>query len=251
MSCNLLLRGGPTHDFAATSAALAAVFAEHGVRTVMVDEPAEAVAALRAGEAEGGRITTLTVDALRWRMDQPRYAGQRDRWAVDPDDDDLATVEEFVRGGGGLLAVHTAVICFDGHPRWTGLCGAAWNWDRSSHPAPGPITVEVTEHGRTHPVTAGSVGFEVHDELYGDLDLADGIEPLMIGRTGAGGAPQPVLWAREMGAGRVVTDVLGHGPDSITHPGHREVLAAAVRWICGADAPHRAGTPAVHRGGGT
>ncbi len=245
MSCNLLLRGGPTHDFDATSDLLAAVFAEQGIPTVMLDEPADFFAALRSGEVDGAPVTAVTVDALRWRMDQHRYATQRDRWAVDPADDDLATVERFVRSGGGMLAVHTAVICFDAHPRWTGLCGAAWNWDRSSHPPPGPVTVEVTECGRTHPVTAGSGGFEVHDELYGDLDLIEGLTPLMVGRVGAVAAPQPVLWAQELDAGRVVTDLLGHGPESLTHPGHRVVLTGAVRWVC------RAGAPATHGGGVT
>jgi type 1 glutamine amidotransferase len=151
---------------------------------------------------------------------------------VDLPAEDLAAVDAFVRSGGGMLALHTAVICFDGAPVWTELCGAAWNWQASSHPPVGPVEVRVTHAGRTHPVTAGDSDFVVDDELYRDLDLVDGLVPLLEGTRA--GATHPVLWAREVGAGRVVTDLLGHGPGSIAHPVHRAVLGRAAAWIAGA-----------------
>jgi hypothetical protein len=210
---------------------VADVFAEAGVSTVVVDEPAEAAAALRDGASSGGEVSTFTVNALRWSMREARYAELRDRFAVDVSATDLDAVDAFVRSGGGMLALHTAVICFDGAPVWKELCGAAWNWDASSHPPAGPVAVTVTDAGRTHPVTAGVDDFVVDDELYGDLDLVDGIVPLLEGTQG--GATYPVLWAREVGVGRVVTDLLGHGPESIAHPVHRAVLGRAAAWIGG------------------
>lgn len=231
MTRNLLLSGGPTHDFDVTSALLVELFAEAGVPTVVVDEPAEAVLVLREGAAGGRAVSTFTVNALRWRMDEPRYADLRDRFAVSVTADQLATVDAFVREGGGMLAMHTAVICFDAAPRWRDLCGAAWDWGTSSHPEEGPVTVQVTDAGRDHPLTSGLEEFVVHDELYGFLDVAVDVEPLLVGT--AGGSTQPVLWARELGRGRVVTDLLGHGPASLGHPEHRRLLGRAAAWLAG------------------
>ncbi len=234
---NLVLSGGPGHALDVTSAALVALLDEQGFRSTVVTEPADAVAALRRSEdGTGDPVDLLTVNALRWRMDQDRYATQRADHAVALDPDDLAVIDRFVRGGGGLLALHTAVICFDADPVWHALCGASWRWDRSSHPPLGPVQIEVTGAGQAHPITSDVEPFVVHDEVYGFLDEVADLEPLLVGAHG--GRSHPLLWARPVGAGRVVTDLLGHGPESHEHPAHRLILARAAAWA--ADRPPEA-----------
>ncbi len=236
MTRNLLLTGGPTHPFAETAPLLVDLLAEQGIDTVVVTEPADAVAALRAAEAGvGDGFDLVTVHALRWRMDQDRYADQRAAFAVDLAPDDLAVIDRSVRAGGGLLALHTAVICFDADPTWRALCGAAWRWDVSTHPPLGPVDVTVTAAGETHAITEGLASFQVEDEVYGFLDEVDDLEPLLVGEHG--GRTHPLLWARPVGAGRVVTDLLGHGPASLSHPTHRTILARAAAWALGQPAP--------------
>ncbi len=235
MRC-LLLAGGPTHDFAATSSALIEVLEPLGARTTVVDEPALALDALRAapaGDAEPWDL--LVVDALRWRMEVDRYAALRERWAFSLGDDDAAVLAAHVAGGGGLLALHTAVICFDAHPRWHELLGASWSWERSSHPPLGTVAVRATAAGEQHPATQGTAPFEVVDELYRDLEVDPDVVPLAVGATS--GVEAPVLWARTHGAGRVVVDLLGHGPESLTHPDHRTLLARCARWAARAEQP--------------
>jgi len=226
---NLLLSGGPGHDFEATTAALVDLFDECGVPTTVVNEPTEAVSSLVAADA--GDVSVLTVNALRWSMDQPRYAHERDRHAATLDPSELEALTCFVREGGGLLAVHTAVICFDGAPQWRELCGATWRWGSSSHPAHGPTSVRVTDAGRRHCLTRGVDDLLLDDEVYGFLDEVEGLVPLLTGRHG--GRTHPLLWARTVGQGRVVTDLLGHDAASLTHPGHRTVLTRAIRWLAG------------------
>jgi type 1 glutamine amidotransferase len=229
---NLVLSGGPGHALDVTSASLVALLAEQGIRSTVVTEPTDAVAALRrAAEGTGEAVDLLTVNALRWRMDQDRYAGQRADHARTLDPDDLAVIDRFVRKGGGLLALHTAVICFDADPVWHALCGASWRWDRSSHPPLGPAGIDVTGAGRVHPITRGVEPFVIHDEVYGFLDEVRGLEPLLV--SAHGGRSHPLLWARPVGAGRIVTDLLGHGPESHEHPTHRLVLARAAAWAVG------------------
>ena len=134
-----------------------------------------------------------------------------------------------MRGGGGLLACHAAVICFDGDPRWAACVGATWNWDRSMHPPLGEVHVEPTAAGAEHSITRGLDAFRTVDEVYGFLDVAPDVEALMT--SSHGGAAHPVLWARAVGRGRVVTDLLGHDAAAMGQPVHREVLARAARWL--------------------
>jgi len=227
---HLVLSGGPAHDFAATSDELARSFAACGVATTIVDEPTAALALLRAVEAgEADPFDVVTVNALRWRMDAERYAHLREAQAFDLTAEDAGVFDRFVRRGGGLLALHAAVICFDAEPIWHALCGASWNWESSSHPPVGDAFVEVTGAGRVHPLTAGLDDFTLTDEVYGFLDEEPGLDALLVSEHG--GRSHPLLWAREVGEGRVVTDLLGHGPSSLQHPVHREILSRAVRWL--------------------
>ncbi len=62
-------------------------------------------------------------------------------------------------------------------------------------------------------------------------DEEPGIVPLLTSEHG--GRDHPVLWARPVGAGRVVTDLLGHDASSFAHPTHAEILRRAARWVAG------------------
>jgi hypothetical protein len=236
MTRHLLLSGGPGHPFAETSRLLVDLLDDLGSTTTVVTDPLDAVAALRAveeGDAEA--VDLLTVAALRWGMAQDAYAADRDEHAVVLDPADVAVLDRHVRGGGGLLALHTAVICFDADPTWHALVGASWRWGRSSHPPLAPIEVTVTAAGRDHPITRDVERFVLEDEAYGFLDEVDDLAPLLV--TDHGGRTHPVLWARRVGEGRVVTDVLGHGVASFEDPTHRDLLARAARWACRGGAP--------------
>jgi type 1 glutamine amidotransferase len=219
---NLLLSGGVGHDFAATSAAIAATLRECGIETTIATEPAQALSELRRPEdaADRPRWHLLTVNALHGsRRNVPV-------WSLAPAD--AAVLEHFVTSGGGLLAIHTAVICFEGDPTWRRLCGAAWDWETSSHPPIDEVSVAVTEAGSDHPITTQLDDFSVVDEVYTDLDREPGIVPLLT--SAWAGRAHPLLWAREVGRGRVVTDLLGHGLESIEHPTHRTLLCRAAAW---------------------
>lgn len=248
MTAGLLLTGGPTHPFAETAPLLVELLAAEGVTTTVVTEPFEALDLLRAAETDPERrFDLVTVHALRWTMGQERYAAQRAEHAVTVTDGDLAVLDRFVRGGGGLLALHTAVICFDGVDTWRSLCGASWDWDRSSHPPLGPVAVSSTAAGRAHEVTRGVEAFTLVDEAYGFLDEVEGLEPLLV--ADHGGRTHPLVWARAVGDGRVVTDLLGHGAPAFEHPAHRQVLGRAAAWAASAPTPARVagGEPARSR----
>ena len=229
---NLLLTGGVSHDFDVTAPVLAGVLAENpacgSVESTIVSSPDAAFAALRSAQmGECPPWDLVTVYALWWRMPDDRYAPLRAEWSYEAAPDDLALLHDHVDRGGALLALHTAVICFDAAPAWADLVGATWNWERSGHPPLGPVEAAVTAHGSAHPVSAGVHDFTVIDELYGNLDGAP-TEPLLSAQHGE--TTQPLLWTRSVGRGRVVVDLLGHDTRSLSHPSHRRVLQQATAW---------------------
>lgn len=228
MASNLVVSGGPLHDFATTTAALTQILEGVGIESLVVEDPSEALQLL-VDRPRGWDL--VTVNALLWRMPADRHAHLRAEHAFELTDRQAGALQSHVRTGGGLLACHGAAICFDDNPLWTSTIGGAWDWDRSSHPPLGPAVINVTEAGRRNPLTAGLDDFTIVDEVYGFLDHRPDLVPLLT--SAHGGVDHPVLWERAVGAGRVVVDLLGHDARSFQQPDHAEVLRRAGRWLTG------------------
>jgi type 1 glutamine amidotransferase len=226
MANNVILSGGHTHSFPVAAPALAALLAEHGIDSVVEMDPEAAIR--RVAQA---RPALLTVYALRWTMQQgDKYAPYRERWGFSLSARARAEVEAHLARGGGILALHTAIICFDDWAGWGNILGGRWVWGRSSHPPYGRVDARPDEP--RHPLLAGLPAFSLEDEAYGDLELDPGLQPLMRVRA-AGGDWQPALWTRMFGHGRVVVDTLGHDAGAFSHPVHRQIVARAARWASG------------------
>ncbi len=221
----LLLTGGSphAHDFAAIGAALASVLSAAGNEVVRAGHPDEAANLLR-----GGQHDVLVVHGLWWRMLDDVYEPWRE-FAYSTPSSTRETIDGFVRGGGGLVALHTAPICFDDWPEWGDVLGGSWQWGISSHPPVGPVSARIAAD---HPVVAGlSSTIELIDEVYGDLDLRDGIEPLAVAQRSDSDADQPVVWTYRCGEGRVVFDGFGHDESSIARSDNASLIVQAVDWV--------------------
>jgi hypothetical protein len=225
----VVLSGGLTHDFPATTSCLTALLGEQGLAA---EVHTDVEAAFRALPGAG----LLVVNALRFTMTGPgtpeRYRRLAGAEGVGPSAAARAALTTHLRGGGGLLGLHTASICFDDWPEWGDALGGAWNWGRSIHPPLGPpVPVAVTAG---HPLVDGVDGFTIVDEVYGDLDLRPGVTGLLsAAQPGRPGPAQPLLWAHDHGGGRVVYDALGHHPASYQVPAHAEIVRRAIRWTAG------------------
>ncbi|GAA0607340.1 hypothetical protein GCM10009547_06590 [Sporichthya brevicatena] len=228
----VVLSGGLTHDFPATTACLADLLDAQGV-TADVHTDVESAFAALPGAA------LFVVNALRWTMtgatpDRYRVLADVEGRTVSP-----AAREALARhlaAGGGLLGMHTAAICFDDWPEWGDILGGAWVWGTSWHPQIGPeISVRPVEHAADeHALTADIDPFDLVDEVYSELDLRPDVEGLLTAvAPGTEGPARPLLWSREYGGGRVVYDALGHHPPSYEVPAHREIVRRAIRWTTG------------------
>jgi type 1 glutamine amidotransferase len=220
LSTASILSGGPHHDCAGTSAQLVEILAGVGIAARIREDVESALDELAEGDL-------LVVDLLRWRMAQERFAELAPAYAISLSESGRARIEGFIRGGGSLLAMHGAAICFDNWPAWGELIGARWEWGRSMHPPLGPVTVEIARSG--HPIVAGlPERFDVEDEIYAHLDRTADVEALMSAEHS--GVRHPLLWAREVNGGRVAYDLLGHHVPSYDPLTHRRIVARAALW---------------------
>jgi type 1 glutamine amidotransferase len=141
-----------------------------------------------------------------------------------------------VHGGRGLVAVHCAnVLGTDGErldpadqPMFE-LLGS--RFERHPPTVSGRHRIEIV---RDHPVTEGVEGFETTDEYY-ELELADdAIEPLAHRQPVEGerhpAASVPVMYARQVGRGRVAYLALGHDARAWRVPGFQALLGGAIEW---------------------
>jgi hypothetical protein len=230
MGAVAVLAGGVphAHDFPAIGASIVELVrrTDGDVHSVdLVDHPDHLV------ELLADRTDVLVVDALFWRMVGDAYDPWRQEWAYSPPQSTRVAIADFVGNGGGLVALHTASICFDDWPEWGDIVGGSWKWGVSSHPPVGPVEARVVAE---HPVTAGAgEGFHLRDEVYGELWVRPQVEVLAVAKRTAEDADQPVLWAHQYGRGRVVYNGFGHDAASVVHPVNAQILTRAISWVRG------------------
>lgn len=129
----------------------------------------------------------------------------------------------YVRGGGGLAAIHGAAWNIAG--RYMDLLGGAANW----HPPGLTFTVNIADSD--HPALDGVNDFEVDDEIY--MTACDpAVETLATARWE--NRNHPVAWAKTYGDGRVFYTALGHGPSTFEKPDMQKMLTQGLRWAGGA-----------------
>jgi type 1 glutamine amidotransferase len=225
----LILTGGVSHDYPTSTASLVDLLGGHGIDSVVEEDIDAGFTTL----AEGG-FDVLLLNTLRWRMETPKHAPLRARWGYEVSDLTRAAVAKQLERGGGIVGLHAASICFDDWPEWRDILGGAWRWDASRHDPPGVAHVRFA--GIANPLTHDLPDYEVVDEIYTGLALADDVEPLAWATVEGQSEEHPVLWARTVGNGRVVYDALGHDPRSIRNPVHETLILRSIRWAAGQDA---------------
>lgn len=139
-------------------------------------------------------------------------------WLAGPTESALG---DFVRAGGGLVAVHSGTASYKDWPAVRAVLGGVF--DR--HPPPCPVTVEPWAG---HPLTAGvPAAFVIHDEHY-QVIMDDPMADVFLHTRSEHGV-QPAGWIRREGAGRVVVLTPGHFPEVWLHPAMQRLIANALR----------------------
>ena len=194
------------------------MLAERDMTLAVVLDPADATAAL------AGPVDLLIVGACWFAMDDERYSSaQRNEYAYVLTSALRSRLIELRNQRCPVLAMHTAVICFDGDPAWADWLGGTWNWRSSWHPEPGLLDVQPVPNERftIEP-------FSVVDELYQNLDIADDVEPIAESASG-----DLLAWIRATDDSIAAVDLLGHDHRSLDHPVHRRLLHHLLDQLTG------------------
>ncbi|HEV8064443.1 MAG TPA: ThuA domain-containing protein [Acidimicrobiales bacterium] len=141
----------------------------------------------------------------------------------------------WLRGGLGLLAVHSATDACYRWPAYGRMLGARFD----GHPWTQPLTVDVQPG---HPATAelGSQ-WEWSDEIYLFAEMQPDVRVLLSARREEldMSAPDarlpawglPLAWCRTEARGRTFYSSLGHFAAAWERPDHLRYLAGALRWL--------------------
>jgi type 1 glutamine amidotransferase len=120
-------------------------------------------------------------------------------------DEQWATLDQFVAGGGGLIGIHNATDTWKNQAGYISLIGGKF----ITHPAQLSIEVEVVNPD--HPIMQGMEPFETWEELY-IMETDTTSYDLLLQTRSYEDTPRPIAWAKEYGSGRVFYTALGHEP---------------------------------------
>lgn len=188
-------------------------------------------------EVAGATARTLApYDVLLLNYNGPRWCEDTER-----------AIEEFVRGGKGLVAFHGVSygeffgMVFE--KRWTAgpgpgwkaypdLIGSSWEPAKIGHAIRHAFTVRLDAQD---PITRGmEAEFTVNDELYHRLTLKPGVQ--VVARAFSAkelsgtGSDEPMAWKMGFGKGRVFHTPLGHDTSAMYSEGFVTLLARATEW---------------------
>lgn len=168
------------------------------------------------------RVTVHDIEDVR-RLNEQQFAGvvlyfHRRRISEQA----LGVLDRFVTGGGGLLAIHGASASFKDTPGYFDILGGRF----VSHGKIEPYTVVRTK--RADDSFDVREPFTVTDELYihrYDRDVT------VQYATETPGGPEPVVWTRMHGKGRVCYISLGHVSAVFTNDAVCRIVSDALAYI--------------------
>ncbi len=138
----------------------------------------------------------------------------------------LERLDEFVRGGAGLLAVHGAAASFKSEPGYHQIIGGRF----IGH---GPVARFEVRPKPDQQLFRDIGSFQIRDELYRhEFEPSNEVHFF----TSVDGEQEPVVWTRRHGEGRVCYCSLGHTSQVFRHPAVFKILRRGLMWVSGVDA---------------
>ena len=227
----LILSGRNNHDWRTTTPFLRKILVASGRFDVRVEEEPAGITA----------ATLAAYDVLVIDYEGPRWGEVTEK-----------AVENFVKQGKGLVAVHGANYTFtglevlaDNHqpsglkqapwPEYLQMVGGWWTLGppKSAHAPRHCFTVKFVD--REHPITRGlPESFRTSDELYHSPQMSPGAHILATAwddpANGGTGKDEPLMWTVNYGQGRVFYTALGHDASAQQESGYVGTFTRGVEW---------------------
>jgi putative membrane-bound dehydrogenase-like protein len=153
---------------------------------------------------------------------------------------DRANFEEYLKRGGGVVAVHGGTVSRD--PDWyKTVIGGSWRFGKTKW-LEGHMSLYFTD--RENPITTGMSNFDLDDEIYYDMELLPEVKVLAGAFTPKpkdASHPgddkrvniydiQPQMWTYETGNRRALAFVPGHLYENFSHASIRTLLLRGIAW---------------------
>jgi type 1 glutamine amidotransferase len=137
--------------------------------------------------------------------------------------DRRTALQQFVRRGGGILAIHAAA---DSHYHWPWF-GHLIGGHFARHPQGTPTgTTRTLATGQTQRRTDEWYYFDDYDPT---SRLLVTLDPASIGEADVN--PNPISWTRSVDGGRVFYTAMGHTKESYAEPWFLRHLGAGLDWV--------------------
>ena len=180
---------------------LAAPLARRGIQLTYVSTPADALAAAKLGH----------YDAVMLFGNHEAITPEQEKALLD-----------FVEGGRGLVALHSASAEFPGSDKYVSLIGGQFQRHGT-----GEFTAEIVQP--SHPITQGMKPFMTWDETYVHTKHNTVGRTVLMERVDAQGR-EPWTWVRTQGKGRVFYTAYGHDERTWSKPEFQTLVERAVAW---------------------
>ena len=135
-------------------------------------------------------------------------------------------LDDFIQRGGGAVFVHWAVEGHESAPALADCIGLASD-SRTTKYRHGDLQLSFSP--AAHPVTRGFGPLRFVDESYWQL-VGDPQRVTILATQIEEGAPRPLLWTTERGAGRVFASIPGHYTWTFDDPLFRLLLLRGICW---------------------
>lgn len=197
--------------------AVSAIAARRGLQVVPSDDPAVFTA---------DRLKRFQAIVLLSCTTDPKNPASE--WLVG---DRRTALQQFVRNGGGILAIHAAADSHYNWPWYSRLIGAHFARHPQGTPK-GKITVVAPDDPAMRGLTRS---LERTDEWYyfDDYDPISKalvvLDPASIGENDVN--PNPVAWTRQINAGRVFYTAMGHTRESYSDPWFLAHISNGLDWV--------------------
>jgi type 1 glutamine amidotransferase len=152
----------------------------------------------------------------------------------------MAHFRQFVESGGGVVALHHAIVSYPNWPWYRELVGG-----RYFQEAQGGTPASTYLHDQDldlrvvtpHAITSGLALGRIHDETYKGMWIASTNTILLA--TSHPTSDGPVAWISAYSRARVVYIQLGHGSEAHRDGGYRALVRNAVQWVAPARSSRR------------
>ena len=139
--------------------------------------------------------------------------------------------EKLVEKGIGLVFLHHSIVSY---PDWDYYKNAVGGRYHAKGPKASNYTHEVDFNAelisQSHPVLQGLEDFEVFDEIYGNVEISESVNPLL--KTDHPDSMPYLAWSQELNSGtRSVYIQPGHGPEVFSLTPFQQLLKQALTWV--------------------